>query len=157
MNRFAFRFESVAKVRKIEMERQARVLAETQMKLKSIEKQIEEIQRSTESEIERLRKLALKGLMTDQLMIQSDRYRKDLKRQLNFKRLELRDWENKVREEREKLVDKEKRRKVIEKLRERDIEVYNEEKRKDDAKQLDEVASMLWSRHSTAEPDSSGR
>jgi flagellar FliJ protein len=153
MKRFAFRFESVAKVRKIEMERQARALAETQLKVKAIEKEIAEIVGTQTDEVQRLQGLALRGALTQQLMELSDKFRKELKRRLNFKRLELRDWENKVREERDKLVEKEKRRKVIEKVREKDFENYQEEKRKDEAKQMDEVASQLWSRHFAPESE----
>lgn len=154
MKKFAFRFEAVAKVRRIEMERQARVLAETQMKVKSLESEIENLVGQTKNEIVRLQTLAARGLLTQQLMNLSDRYRTDLKVKLNHKRLELRDWENKVREEREKLIDKEKRRKVIETVRERDLESYYTERKKDEAKYLDEVASQLWTRHITVKSDS---
>lgn len=146
MKRFSFRFEAVAKVRKIEMERQARVMAEAQLRVKKIESEIVEIQRLQAVEVERLKKVANAGVLTDQLMVLSDKYRSELKRQLNFKRHELRDWENTVRLEREKLIEKEKRRKVIEKIRESDLEIYKEDWRKDEIKNMDEIASQLLGR-----------
>jgi len=151
MKKFEFRFEAVSKVRRIEMERQARVMAEAQMKVKEIESQILSIQNFQGAEVKRLQSVTSLGHFTEQMMMLSDSFRGDLKKQLNFKRHELRDWENKVREERAKLVEKEKRRQVIEKLREKDLENYKEEWRKDETKRMDEVASQLLVRRHSLE------
>lgn len=145
MKRFAFRFQSVAKVRKIEMERQARILAEAQMRVRQIEEEIESIKKMNRLEVERLQSLAGKGQIPAQMMELSVMYREELKREHRRKMIALREAEAKVREEREKLIEREKARKVMEKVRERDFENYVEDKRKEENKQIDELAHRFAS------------
>lgn len=140
MKRFEFRFQSVAKVRKIEMERQARVLAEAQMKVKEIEAQIEALKQKNEDEVSRLRELAIRGQIPRQMMELSVMYRDQIKRDFKRRLIELREAEAKVREERENLIEKEKARKVMEKVKERDFETYAEERRRLESKTIDEIA-----------------
>lgn len=153
MKRFEFRFEAVAKVRRIEMERQARALAEAQIKVQQIENEIKQIELDRDKEVVRLKDLVAKGNFAKQMFELSESYRTGLKKKLNWKRHELRDAEQLVREERDKLIEKEKRRKVIEKVRERDFENYTEEMRRDETKRMDETAGLLWGR--THAPDES--
>lgn len=145
MKRFAFRFQSVAKVRKIEMERQARVLAEALMRVRQIEEEIESIKGLNRREVHRLQDLASKGQIPSQMMELSVMYREELKREHKRKMILLREAEAKVREEREKLIEREKARKVMEKVKERDFENYVEEKRKEENKQIDELAHRFAS------------
>ncbi len=145
MKRFAFRFQSVAKVRKIEMERQARVLAEAMMRVRQIEAEIESIKEMNRREVERLQELASKGQIPAQMMELSTMYREELKREHKRKMIALREAEVRVREEREKLIEREKARKVMEKVKERDFENYVEEKRKEENRQIDELAHRFAS------------
>lgn len=140
MKRFVFRFQSVEKIRKIEMERQARVLAEAQMKVRQIETEVENIKERNRAEVGRLQSLATRGEIPQQLMALSEMYREELKRAHRRKMIELRDAEAKVREERDRLIEKERARKVMEKVRERDFESYVEETRRMEAKTIDEMA-----------------
>jgi len=140
VKRFEFRFQSVAKVRKIEMERQARVLAEAQMKVKEIEAQIEALKQKNQDEVARLQDLAIRGQIPRQMMQLSVMFREQIKRDFKKRLIELREAEAKVREEREKLIEKEKARKVMEKVKERDFENYAEERRRLESKTIDEIA-----------------
>ena len=146
MKKFEFRFESVAKVRLIEMERQARALAVAQMKVKKIEDEIAEIWARQDEEVQRQKRVIAEGRFEEQLVHLSDRFRSGLKKVLTNKRNELRDAENQVTIERDKLLEKERRRKVIEKVRERDLETYEEERKKDETKIMDEVAGLALQR-----------
>ncbi len=140
------------------MEKQARKLAEAQMKLKAIEKDILDIMKEQRTEVTRLQQVSSGDKITQQMMLLSDGYRAELKRRLNRKKHELRDCENRMREEREKLIEKEKRRQVMEKVREKDLEAFAEEQRKDETKLMDEMSSVLWQRmggDDPVEPDGS--
>ncbi len=152
MKKFQYRFETVAKVRRIEMERQSRIFAETELKVKQIEAEMRELIELQDQEVARLKALANRGEILEQLVPIYVRYRENLKRTWSKKRNELRDWQKKAEVERLKLVEKETQRKVMEKLREKDFEIYEEERRKEEIKDQDEVASMLWQRHSGDEP-----
>ncbi len=134
------------------MEKQARKLAEAQMKLKAIEKDILDIMKEQRTEVTRLQQVSSGDKITQQMMLLSDGYRAELKRRLNRKKHELRDCENRMREEREKLIEKEKRRQVMEKVREKDLEAFAEEQRKDETKLMDEMSSVLWQRMGSDDP-----
>lgn len=134
------------------MERQSRVFAETEMRVKKIEAEMKELVALQEKEVERLKTLAERGEILEQLVPISVRYRENLKRLWSKKRGELREWQKKAEIEQKKLIEKETQRKVMEKVRERDFEIYEEERKKEEIKQQDEVASMLWERHSGDEP-----
>jgi flagellar FliJ protein len=146
MKRFEFRFAAVAKVRRVEMERQARALAEAQAKERALEKQIEEIQAIQKSEVGRLKSLAESGQLSHQMMEVSEHYRNALKKKQNMARHQLRDCREMVERERQKLIEKEKARQVMEKVREKDYEAYIEEGRRDETQRMDEISSMLWDR-----------
>jgi len=147
MKRFQYRFESVAKVRKIEMEKQARVMAEAQLRVKKIQDEMADIARRLDDEVQRLQKVWQSGKWEDQLLQISSAFRDGIKKHLVKKKQELREAEAKVEVERRKLIDKERGRQVMEKIRERDYESYLEEKKKDEAKEMDEVASQRFYRN----------
>jgi len=127
------------------MERQARVLAEALMRVKQIEAEIESIKEMNRREVERLQELASKGQIPAQMMELSVMYREELKREHKRKMIALREAEVRVREEREKLIERERARQVMEKVKERDFENYVEEKRKEENKQIDELAHCFAS------------
>lgn len=145
MKKFQARFLSVEKVRKIELERQIKEMALAQVRAQAIEQEIRSMHERIRLEIERVRKgiTGLSHLEKDMQLISAE-YRKTTRAQIDSKRKELMLALQAIERERRKVVEKQKRKKIITKLNEREREEYEENVRREEMRQLDEVGSNNW-------------
>ena len=152
MKKFKFRLETAAKVRRIEMEQQARALAAAALQVQRKKEEIENYIQSVVSEVKRVKDLTDAGEFSSQLLDVSSEYRAGLKFKIRTAREELAELEKKAEEERLLLVEKEKKRRILEKYKEREQERYEQEYKKWETAQLDEMASNLWFYPSRSSP-----
>jgi len=146
LKKFQARFLSVEKVRKIELDRQIKEMALAQRRAQAIEQEIRSMHERIRLEIERVRKgiTGLSHLEKDMQLISAD-YRRTTRAQIDEKRKELMLALQAIERERRKVVEKQKRKKIITKLNEHEREEYEENIRREEMRQLDEVGSNNWS------------
>ncbi len=144
MKKFKFPLESVLKIRKIEMDQQAKALALAQNQAIEIREKIFSLKKDGDAEVYRLKHLALSGQINEQMTFVSVQYRNELKRQIQKKTEELNQALRRVEEERRKLVERQKKKKALENLEEKQRENHNEEQRKAENQDMDELAGSRW-------------
>ncbi|MDB5038229.1 MAG: hypothetical protein JWQ35_1757 [Bacteriovoracaceae bacterium] len=144
MQKFKFRLQTVLKVRTIEMEQQAKVLALAYREVARARDELIHLQQLQEKEVLRVKQLTLSGQFSKQLLELSLAYRNEVKRWEFRKVDELKKLSQKVEIERTKLIEKEKKKKALEKLEERDRENYEDEQKQMERKEMDEVASTRF-------------
>lgn len=142
MEAFKFRFLSVLKVRRVEMDKQAKNYGLAVQAVQRMRQKIQSIQAQLDAEVRRLRELSNRGQFADQLLDLSRTHRKGLLFDLRRSETQLIDLRNKAEHERLLLVEKQKRVKALEQLEEKEREAYEDEIRKRETKQLDELASV---------------
>ena len=141
MKTFRFRFASVQKVRRIEMDLQARVLAEAMQELNRIEEKIAALREDYRLEVARLTQEASDRDFSEIHMGSHVHFRDELMRQERRALSEREAARQRIEEERKKLIERERRKKVFDKLEERDREIYEKESRKSEQDEMDEVAA----------------
>lgn len=144
MQKFQFRFKAVSKVRRIEMERQAKALAAAQADVVRAKTEVAHLKQLIDEEVHRVQDLVHRGVFESQLLDLSQTYKKGLKFRIDEKIAQQKEFEKKVEQERLKLVEKEKRKKVFDKLEERERETYEEDLRKFECREMDEIVSSRW-------------
>jgi flagellar FliJ protein len=144
MKKFKFRLETLLKVRKIELEKQAKILALIHQEIAKGHQDLARLRQLQIDEVKRVKELTHRGSFQQAMLMQSIQYRDDLKRQEGRKIKEIQDLMRKADKELAKLVEKEKRKKILDKLEERDRENYEDETKKMELKEMDEVASTRW-------------
>lgn len=149
MKKFKFRFEAVEKVRKSELDRQVRAMAEAQRKVAQIEGEIRDLQQSIRLEIDRARlQIQSSSELDSEVQTLSSDFRRAVRSQIDLKRKELVEALHQLERERRKLVEKSKNKKAMERLRENEKEKHYGELRKEEVRQLDEVGANLFVYHS---------
>jgi len=145
LKKFRARFLNVEKVRKIELDRQIKEMALAQRRAQAIELEIRGMHEKIRLEIERVRKgiTGFSHLEKDMQLISAD-YRKTTRAQIDSKRQELMLALQAIERERRKVVEKQKRKKIITKLNEHERDDYEENIRREEMRQLDEVGSNSW-------------
>jgi flagellar export protein FliJ len=132
----------VQRIRKIERDQQSRVLSLAMQDLSKIRAEIQQLEMQHEMELKRMSVEAQQenfSMLDAQVSI---KYREELRSQLRRKRKEEEAAVFKVEQERLKLVEREKVKKVLDKLEERDLEKHELEQRKIENQDMDEVASV---------------
>lgn len=143
--KFKFRLESVSKVRRIEMEQQAKVLALVFKEIAEAKQEIESLKQAERDEIKRVQSLADQGEFRQQMMLSSLSYREGLKVSIKKKRHELAQLQLRADEEQAKLLEKEKKKKILDKYEEKERERHETEVKASERKEMDEIASVLRS------------
>lgn len=144
MKGFKFRLATVLKVREIETNQQAKILALAQQEAIRIRDEILELQSNMASELKRIQDLSHRGLFDQQILDLSIPFRERLKMEIKRKTDELQMALKRIDLEREKLIERQKKKKALEKLEEKHRENYVEENRKSESKVMDELASARW-------------
>lgn len=144
MKKFKFKFDAVEKVRKIEQERQIKAVAIAQKKVSEIEAQIEKKKNLIQSEIDRIQSLGGRDALNEKLRELSIQYREELRQQIVRKNKELLEAKQIEIRERRELVERQKKKKAMEVLREKEQEKYYDESRKSELQEMDEVSSNTW-------------
>jgi flagellar FliJ protein len=146
MKSFKFRLETVLKIRGIERDQQARALALAQREALQIRDEILEMKRRLIEELQRIKRLSGEGNFTEQILRLSGDYREDLKRKIEKRTQDLNQAAARIEKEREKLIERQKARKAMEKLEEKDRENYELEQRINERKEVDELVTLRWPR-----------
>lgn len=142
MKAFKFRFQTVARIRKFELEEQAKALALALKAAEDKKKEIETNRQDFEREVQRVQELARRGHFDKQVIQLSLHYRERLRIEAYRMRRELEQLNLKVEKEQNLLIEKEKRKKTLDKLEERDKEKYDTRIKELETKEMDETASI---------------
>ena len=89
-------------------------------------------------------KLDLQGNFTLQMRILSENFREEIRRQIRKKEKEIIQLRTRAEVERRKLVERQRDKQVYDKLEEREMDLYEEEYKREQTKDMDEVASILY-------------
>lgn len=145
MKKFKARFLNLEKVRKIELDRQIKEMALAQRKAQEIELEIRKLHERIRLEIERVRSglVGFSHLEKDMQLVSAD-FRKNTRTLIDAKRKDLILALQAIERERRKVVEKQKRKKIITKLNEHERDDYEENIRREEMRQLDEVGSNSW-------------
>ncbi len=146
MKKFKFKLEPVAKLRRLELEQQGKKVAEITNHILQLEKRIHFYNQAKQEEILRIRKEAENANFASQLGILSRIFQDNLTRQIKLAGDEIRQAQFKLAEERKKLIEKETKKQVIDKLKEKAEEKHDEFYRRIEAHEMDEISSSIWSR-----------
>jgi len=148
MKRFVFRLATVAKVRRIELDEQAKKLAAAFQEVARARNELNRLEKKFYDELYRQRHLLLSNApLKNQMTDLSANYRDELKRLAVAKRKEIHQLMRRAEEERLKLVEKQKRKRVMEKLEEKERENYEQEVRTGETKIMDEISSYRFGTH----------
>jgi len=150
MKRFKFKFEKLETLRQIERDREIQKVAIKEKRVQEILQDIHRIELSSQDELSRIKASVNRGYLDGQDQRLSSTYRKDLKRQLDELRYQLVEAKAEVIRARRILVEKQKSKKVLEKLREKAKERHEEEFEKLEERELDEMASNNWTYRSNS-------
>lgn len=144
MKKFKFRFQAVERVRKIEMELQAKDLALANQRVNELQQEKEGLEFKLRSERDRLRERTLSEAWGERLVETSRAYQKDLESRIRAKMDEIVEAKQQVVKERKELIERQKKKTAIDKLKEREQERYYEEQRRQETKMLDEVSTTRF-------------
>jgi len=140
MSRFKFRFESVEKVRKIELDRQRKRYFEFQKRVQDLQDEQNRLLSVLESEVLRQRS----ETRIDHLPEVARNFKKIVRGEIAAKDKEILAAKHEVFKERKVLNERLQAKRVMERLREREGEKHDEENRKRESQTMDEVATNLW-------------
>ncbi len=154
MKRFKFKLEAVAKVRKIEMDEQAKNLALANRAVQKAKDELSQLERQFFDELARLKDLVAKKVSANQQLTElSVAFRDEIKRKAIVKRQEIHRLIRKVEEERLKLIEKRKKKKTMEHLEDQERERYEEELRQLETKIMDEISGYRHQRQHDHDPN----
>ena len=142
--RFIFRFDTLLKIRRQREEHEQRVVARRLLQIDSVQRQISAIERQIQEETASLRATHQPGPIDLQRAM---RYRRWLSR-LHKGALEgearMRFLEARLAQERVALLEATRQRRVLEKLRERQLEKYSRQQEQIEAKEADDMANVRY-------------
>lgn len=144
MKKFKFRFEAVEKVRKIEMEKQVKAVSLAERGVLRIESQIADLEAKLQNELKRLESLVEESRLEEEMRELSIHFRENVKRVIRQKKHELLEAKQKLIRERRELIERQKKKKALEILRNKEEETYYDELSKMEAKALDESVAQYW-------------
>lgn len=145
MKKFRFRFEAVEKVRELEREMQIKQVALANQEVERIESEIQGLEERLQQEVNRLNSGDNGFLANESMRALSSNFRREMRRQIQVKKQELLEARTEVIRERRKLVERQKKKKAMEVLREKEQERYYEEQSKIEAMELDEISGNYFS------------
>lgn len=147
MKAFQFRFRTLGKVRKLQTDLQAKIVSEIELKIAKAENEIQDLYNKEADEVRRLQDLSFQANFADQLSFLSKHFRDEIHREISRKQKEILDLRIRLDEERKILIQKEQKKKIIEKLEDKERAAYADAYNREETKELDEVGTASWSRH----------
>lgn len=151
--RFQFRLEQVLNLRKQVEEVRVRELAQAQGQLLKIE---ESIRAHAAEELDFLGKYGdfekSVEFNSDQVMIYCDFKEWLLRQEKEYRRRE-REWANEVEKRRKEVVKASRSRRLLENLKEKQLQAHSQEVLSEEQRFLDEISSIAFVRHNRAQKD----
>ncbi len=143
MARFVFKLEGVLRQRKHEEQQRQRDLAEKQLQLAELQRSLQQVQQNVQAANDDLRSNRLLGRLDMSFLAAHRRYLGAMQRQGIGLMQRIALGQRLVDESRIQLGEAAKRRKVIEKLRERQFERWRSQINRRELEELDEIGMQL--------------
>ena len=140
MKKFHFKLQSVDRVRKIALDQQRKVFFEAQNKVRLLEDERLELIRRLEQEVQRQRAAS----RLEDLPELSRNFKKVVRAEILKKDKEILSAKHEVFKQRNLMNERLKDKRVMEKLREKEKEKYDEELNKLLSQSMDEAGIRLW-------------
>jgi len=147
MNRFRFRFASVLRYREILEETKRRGFGAAMDHYRHEEARLKRIDGEIAG-LEKLMERSGQGRISVQDLQNKYNYARVLDRERDAQERAMKAAEQEVEKRRRELVEAMKQKKIFERLRERDREIYEDEVRKEEQKMLDEFSVQRFNRTS---------
>jgi flagellar FliJ protein len=143
MARFTFNLEGVLRHRKLHERQKQRVLAERQAMVAQLTRELREMDQQVQAATAQLRESKLLGRLDLAFITAHRRYTLAMQRRAIDQARRIALAQQAVEQARAELVAAARERKVIEKLRERRYQQWQEEQQRKEAAQLDEIGMQL--------------
>lgn len=146
MKKFKFRFEAVEKVRRIEMEQQIKEVSLAERKVDRIQSEISQLDQKIAQERNRVKAADGMPVLSEILHELSINYVENLRRLIKEKKEALLFAQQELIRQRRQLVEKQKKKKAMEVLREKDEARYYEDMERQLQEQMDDISTKFWLR-----------
>jgi len=143
MAKFVFKLEGVLEHRRnVERERQ-RAVAENRAQMTALENQLRDLDRRAQESTQDLRNNRLTGALDMQFIAAHRRFMIAMQRQAMELAQKMAGVQRKLEEAQKELLEAAKQRKVIEKLKEKQLERWRAEMARSEANQMDEIGMQI--------------
>ncbi|TVQ78252.1 MAG: hypothetical protein EA369_07230 [Bradymonadales bacterium] len=140
MKPFRFRFESVDRVRKIALDEQRRAFYRAQSKVQELVDEKNRLLQILEGEVKRQREV----VRVDDLPELSRNFKKQLRLKIDEQDAKILTAKQAVYEQRKVLNQRLKDKRIMEILRDKEREKYNEERDSAETRELDDASASIW-------------
>lgn len=137
---FQFRYQRVLDIREMQEDQEKSEFARLQQRVIEERDKLEDLKQQLSEMLEQARR-SREGEGNIQDFIQVQEYSRMLKEQIAEQQDVLEEWEEKLEEQREQLVEASQERQVMENLKERDYEEFQEERRRQEQNLNNELAT----------------
>jgi len=143
---YRFRLEPILKLRELARDERRRELAQAYEAERILRQQVDEMQREIEATRQRTRRTAGEGSLNVEELINSRRYQLVVQSQVVSVESQIAVVLEEIERRRQALMESDRDVKVLQKLRERQREQYQQQESKRDGKDLDEAALRVFGR-----------
>lgn len=144
MKKFKFRFEALAKVRKIELQEQAKIVAVIANQMIESQSKVEEIRNLVRLELDRVHAAVEKEAFDEQLLRESRSYQLNLEIQIQSLNKKIQELSQRHLKERSLLIERQRKKATFDKLEEKDYEKFLDGYKKIEEQEIDEAGSNSW-------------
>lgn len=142
---FQFRFQRVLDVREQQEDLEEIEFARVQNRFRSEKETLEQLEQKLDDHYQNIRNRRKMGGRSSSFSQQQD-YTQYLLGQIERQKEVVADWEQKLEEQREQLIEASQRREVLQTLKENDHEQFQQEVLRQERRELNEVAARQYAR-----------
>lgn len=141
---FQFRYQRILDVRNLQEDIEQSEFADVQNRLIEEREKLEDLQNELESLFDDAREVRTGKTTNVKQFNQFRDYAKRLKKQISDQRNVVEEWERKLEEKRDELIEASQKRQVMETLKEQDFEEFREEIQEQERKEQEEIANRQY-------------
>ncbi len=142
---FQFRYQRILDIRELEEDQEKARFAEIQQKLSAEKRKLREHKQELQDLLSSEGKNR-KNQTNVQNFLQLQRYASLLENRISRQQRVVEEWQEKLDKQRKKLIEASQQRQVMDKLKENDFEEFQEEIRKEEERQNNEIANQQFYR-----------
>jgi flagellar FliJ protein len=142
---FQFRYQRILDIRELEEDQEKARFAEIQQKLSGEKRKLREHKQELQELLSSEGKKR-KNQTNIQNFLQLQRYAGLLENRIDRQQRVVEEWQEKLNKQRKKLIEASQQRQVMDKLKENDFEEFQEEIRKEEERQNNEIANQQYYR-----------
>lgn len=142
--RFIFRFETMLKLRRQQEDHHKRIVGARMTQIAEVRDQIARLEQQARDETDDIRQRTAQGTIDLTQLVRHRHWLGQLNRNTLDAQTRLRTLEARLAQERVQLAEAVKRRRILEKLRERQAEQHQKEADRRETRELDEIGTMRF-------------